>query len=96
MEHKNAARSHLLSETEERLIEELANTGERAFERLFEETVSNAVFEWNGQPASHPDTLRMLVARTEVNATVKMSVIRDGETLELEVVVGERPSRLTR
>lgn len=46
-----AARSHLLSETEERLIEELANTGERAFERLFEETVSNAVFEWNGQPA---------------------------------------------
>lgn len=44
-----ASRSHLLSETEERLMEELANTGGRAFGRLFEETVSNAVFEWNGQ-----------------------------------------------
>ena len=44
-----ASRSHLLSETEERLMEEMANTGGRAFGRLFEETVSNAVFEWNGQ-----------------------------------------------
>ncbi len=44
-----AARSHMLSETEERLMEELANTGGRAFGRLFEETTSNAVFSWNGQ-----------------------------------------------
>ena len=39
----------MLSETEERLMEELANTGGRAFGRLFEETTSNAVFHWNGQ-----------------------------------------------
>ncbi len=44
-----AARSHMLSETEERLMEELANTGGRAFGRLFQETTSNAVFSWNGQ-----------------------------------------------
>ncbi len=44
-----ASRSHLLSETEERLMEELANTGGRAFGRLFEETTSNAVFSWNGE-----------------------------------------------
>jgi len=44
-----ASRSHMLSETEERLMEELANTGGRAFERLFEETTSNAVFHWNGE-----------------------------------------------
>ena len=44
-----AARSHLLSETEERLMEELANTGGRAFGRLFQETTSNAVFQWSGQ-----------------------------------------------
>ena len=44
-----ASRTHLLSETEERLMEELANTGGRAFERLFEETTSNAVFHWNGE-----------------------------------------------
>ena len=44
-----ASRTHLLSETEERLMEEMANTGGRAFKRLFQETVSTAVFEWNGE-----------------------------------------------
>ena len=44
-----ASRTHLLSETEERLLEETANTGGRAFARLFEETVSNAVFHWNAE-----------------------------------------------
>jgi len=43
-----ASRKHMLSETEERLMEELANTGRRAFDRLFDETTSNAVFELNG------------------------------------------------
>ena len=47
-----AARTHMLSETEERLMEEMANTGGRAFGRLFEETTSNAVFEWNGEELS--------------------------------------------
>ena len=47
-----ASRTHLLSETEERLLEETANTGGRAFGRLFQETVSNAEFEWNGQSLS--------------------------------------------
>ena len=42
-----ASRTHMLSETEERLMEEKANTGGRAFQRLFEETTSNAVFHWN-------------------------------------------------
>ncbi len=44
-----ASRTHMLSETEERLMEELANTGGRAFQRLFEETTSNAVFRWNDE-----------------------------------------------
>ncbi len=44
-----ASQTHLLSETEERLMEEMANTGGRAFQRLFEETTSNAVFHWNGE-----------------------------------------------
>ena len=38
-------RSHRLSEPEERILEETANTGRRAFTRLFEETVSNIPFE---------------------------------------------------
>ncbi len=47
-----ASRTHMLSETEERLLEETANTGGRAFGRLFQETVSNAAFEWNDQTLS--------------------------------------------
>ena len=37
-------REHHLSEPEERILEEKANTGSRAFARLFEETVSNIPF----------------------------------------------------
>ena len=44
-----AAQAHMLSETEERLMEELANTGARAFDRLFDETTGTATFQWNGE-----------------------------------------------
>jgi len=37
-------RPHVLSEPEERLLEELANTGERAFGRLFDEILAKARF----------------------------------------------------
>ena len=47
-----ALREHMLSETEERLMEELANTGGRAFDRLFDETTSNAVFTLDGEELS--------------------------------------------
>ena len=40
-----AFRDHRLSEPEERILEEKATTGSRAFERLFEETVSGIRFE---------------------------------------------------
>ena len=38
-------RPHLMSEPEEKLLEETANTGERAFSRLFDELVSSLEFE---------------------------------------------------
>lgn len=38
-------RDHKLPEAEERILEEKANTGERAFERLFEESVSSIEFK---------------------------------------------------
>lgn len=44
-----AARAHMLSETEERLMEELANTGGRAFDRLFDETTATSTFNLNGE-----------------------------------------------
>jgi oligoendopeptidase F len=39
------AREHVLSEPEERILEEKANTGDRAFVRLFDETISHIGFE---------------------------------------------------
>jgi len=41
-----AFREHQLSEPEERLLEEKANTGKRAFSRLFEEVTANILFRF--------------------------------------------------
>lgn len=56
-----AQRDHLLSETEETLMEELANTGGRAFGRLFNETTSTAVFTLNGEELSQAQILAKLM-----------------------------------
>ena len=53
-------RDHLLSETEERLMEELANTGGRAWDRLFDEVTANAVFHLDGQELTQPEVLSKL------------------------------------
>jgi len=42
-------RDHMLSEIEEKLLEETANTGSRAFSRLFSEATSNTVFHFRGE-----------------------------------------------
>ena len=55
-----AAQPHMLSETEERLMEELANTGARAFDRLFDETTGTATFEIAGEKLSQAQ----VIART--------------------------------
>lgn len=44
-----AFRDHTLSEAEEKVLEEKANAGRRAFVRLFEEVVSNISFRVEGQ-----------------------------------------------
>lgn len=44
LEHLRATARHHLSEPEERIVEELSNTGARAFTRLFAEITSRAVF----------------------------------------------------
>ncbi len=56
-----AQRDHVLSETEETLMEELANTGGRAFGRLFNETTSTAVFVLNGEELSQAQILAKLM-----------------------------------
>ncbi|MCL5105078.1 MAG: M3 family oligoendopeptidase [Armatimonadetes bacterium] len=57
-------REHRLSEPEERILEEKANTGGRAFERLFEEMVSSIEFkviiEGAEQTMTEPQVLALL------------------------------------
>ena len=56
-----AARAHMLSETEERLMEELANTGGRAFDRLFDETTSATTFILNGEELSQAQVIAKIM-----------------------------------
>ena len=56
-----AAREHLLSETEERLMEELANTGGRAFDRLFDETTAGTTFLLDGEELSQAQVLAKIM-----------------------------------
>ena len=51
---------HMLSEIEERLLEETANTGSRAFVRLFSETTSNTVFHLDGKDVTQSEVLATL------------------------------------
>ena len=53
-------RDHLLTEPEERLLEETANTGARAFRRLFSETTSNTVFHVNGEDLTQAQVVALL------------------------------------
>ena len=56
-----AAREHMLSETEERLMEELANTGGRAFDRLFDETTAGATFVLGGAELSQAEVIAKIM-----------------------------------
>lgn len=53
-------RSHQLSEAEERLLEETANTGVRAFRRLFEEVVSRMTFQMDEHELTQSQALALL------------------------------------
>ena len=50
------------------------------------------VLRWNGDDIDTMGSLMNKVALTEVESTVEMVVLRDGEELRLEVVVGRRPT----
>ena len=53
-------RDHMLPEADERLLEETANTGPRAFRRLFSEVTSNTVFHLNGKELNQSEILSTL------------------------------------
>jgi S1-C subfamily serine protease len=54
----------------------------------------DVIVGWNGQSIDDPNTLSRLVAQTEVDRAVKLVLIRDRQTLTLDVTVGERPERI--
>ncbi|MEO7716935.1 MAG: M3 family oligoendopeptidase [Capsulimonas sp.] len=53
-------REHMLSETEERLLEEMANTGARAWDRYFDEVTANSVFKVDGEELTQPQVISRL------------------------------------
>ncbi len=52
----------------------------------------DVIVEWNGKKVVDEAELPLLVARTEVGSKVKLTVIRDGEKMPIEVTVDERPA----
>jgi serine protease Do len=55
---------------------------------------NDVVTAWDDHAIEDPNLLRLLVARTKVGTTVKVTVLRNGEELKLDVTVAERPSQL--
>jgi serine protease Do len=54
---------------------------------------ADVIVAWNGKPVRDANDLRFLIAGTAVETTVKVTVIREKEKLELPVTVGDRNSR---
>jgi len=93
-EHRHFLRSlrryrpHVLSEPEERILEEKANTGARAFSRLFDEMVSSLTFEveidGTRQRLNESGVLTMLYdARRDVRCTAAEALTRGLQSNEL-------------
>ena len=81
-----AARAHLLSETEERLMEEMANTGGRAFDRLFDEITSATIFHLGGEEMSQAQILSKIMdpnreTRRQAAAAFTEGLQKDSRTL---------------
>jgi serine protease Do len=51
----------------------------------------DVIISLNGQPIDTPNTLKNLAAQLEVNTTVPVVVIRDGQQQTLQVNIGEQP-----
>jgi serine protease Do len=52
----------------------------------------DVIVEWNGKQVEDRGELQLMVAATPVGSKVPIVVMRDGKRLELQVVVGRRPS----
>ena len=58
--------------------------------------IGDVVIKWNGEPVDTPGMLSPMVAATAIGSKAQALVIREGEPVELEVAVEERPAQLNR
>ncbi len=107
--HARMFRDHRLSEPEERIMEEKSNTGERAFERLFEESVSAIEFtvrvDGEEKVMTEPEVLALLrdpsrETRRAAAASLTEGLTRNGRlltfifnTLVLDKAINDRLRR---
>ena len=56
----------------------------------------DVVIKWDGHNVVDATELTLLVGKTKIGSRVKVTVIRDGKPMELELTVGERPPRAGR
>jgi Do/DeqQ family serine protease len=58
--------------------------------------IGDVIIEWNGQSIDNNTMLSPIVAATKIGSTAKAVVIRDGQPVEIDVKVEERPAALSR
>ena len=56
----------------------------------------DVVVEWDGHGVGDATELTLLVGKAKIGSRVKVTAIRDGERIEFELTVGERPPRAER
>lgn len=54
----------------------------------------DVILKWNSRPVGSPAALVAEVAGTNIGQTVPIVILRDGQELELDVTVGERPATI--
>jgi S1-C subfamily serine protease len=54
----------------------------------------DVIVQWNGQPMPDPIRLSRLIAQSPPGSSATATVLRDGATREIPIVLGERPDRL--
>jgi oligoendopeptidase F len=79
-------KDHMLSEIEERLLEETANTGGRAFKRLFEQVTSTATFELDGEVLTQSQILAYLYSSNRAVRQAASTAFSVGLQKNLDVI----------
>jgi len=54
----------------------------------------DVILKWDGQAVADPTELVLAIGRTKIGSTVKVQIWRDGQEIERQVTVAERPSDL--